>query len=145
MLWESTCRLEASSSSKHLTSYLPSTPKRSPAFRNIAMLSNRMVACIATPRFSLRCISALSIHTPQSILQSSRQHRGNGSNSFNTKRNFSDNSSWQDDFEGLISRRNKNIIMHPEVYFDFESPSFVCDHFDYSLIIHLTLHIDFFS
>lgn len=108
-----------------------------------------MVACIATPRFSLRCISALSIHTPQSILQSSRQQHGvpqtpksnlqsprhdvcNGNNSFNTKRNFSDHSSYQEEFEGLVARRNKNIIMHPEVCFDFESPQFCLWHFDYT-------------
>ena len=92
-------------------------------------LSKQAMACAQYARVSSLSLRNLSVLSAHSILSSQHQHQyvrqsnNVGQHNINLStsisiRNFSvskkNYSSWEDEYQGLIAQRNKNIIMHPD-------------------------------
>ncbi|KAL7533190.1 hypothetical protein ACHAXR_005094 [Thalassiosira sp. AJA248-18] len=93
----------------------------------VAAVLSRRITCMVQSNVSFRCVSGLPTYFPSS--STSREHkncqsmhvhvcqgdlRHHTASSKLSKRCFSNPSSWEEEYEGLIAQRNKNIIMHPE-------------------------------
>mmetsp|Transcript_26366 Transcript_26366/g.56044 ORF Transcript_26366/g.56044 Transcript_26366/m.56044 type:complete len:357 (+) Transcript_26366:146-1216(+) len=97
---------------KRVASIVKSNTSSPSRFTSTLSLPPSTFASWKMSRPYLKSCSAVEIHRPRQILL-----RGNGrysGGSTPSRCSFSNRSSWEIEYEGLIAQRNKNIIMHPD-------------------------------